>query len=253
MSCWVIVEPPCITRPARTLVQAARMSPRGIEAAVLEEPVVLGGEDGVQKDQRHVGQSHRPMLFARPIVGAGQDLGLERGGADVVAAPGHARDPLVPDVEPHELARRRRRRRAGRSPRPRPRGGTGRAPSGSSRVSAYFSRASVPARSTRRTWTPATSGCGAAYMSVARRASTRPKRASATEEYVTSAATSTARRASVANPSRRRRRPGSHSAEPRRRKPLHGLIMPAASTPRRCEGVSHTRHRISFAPVRRPT
>ena len=29
MSCWVIVEPPCITRPARRLVQAARTSPRG--------------------------------------------------------------------------------------------------------------------------------------------------------------------------------------------------------------------------------
>jgi hypothetical protein len=73
---------------------------------VLEESMVLGGEDGVEEDQRHVGQPHRPVLLARAIVGAGQDLGLERGGADVVATAAHARDPLVAHVEPHELRAR---------------------------------------------------------------------------------------------------------------------------------------------------
>ena len=76
-----------------------------IEGAVVEEAMILSGQHGIEEHQRHVGQAHGAVLLAGPVVGAGQDLGLERGGADVVAVPGDARDALVVHLDPHALGR----------------------------------------------------------------------------------------------------------------------------------------------------
>ena len=79
--------------------------PAGVEPAVLEEAVVLGGQHRVDQHQRHLGQPHRAMVLAGPVVGAGEDLGLQRGGADVVAVARHPRDAIVARLDAHALGR----------------------------------------------------------------------------------------------------------------------------------------------------
>ena len=83
--------------------QAARVHP-----AVLEEAMVLGGEDRVDEDQGHLGQPHGTVVFAGAVVGAGQHFRLEGGGADVVAIACDARDALVARLEPDALRGRPR-------------------------------------------------------------------------------------------------------------------------------------------------
>jgi hypothetical protein len=70
---------------------------------VLEEPVILGGQHGVDQHEGHVGQPHRPVLLAAAVVGAGEDLGFEGGGSDVVAVATDAGDPVVVNLHAHEL------------------------------------------------------------------------------------------------------------------------------------------------------
>src|SRR6185436_3245650 len=48
-------------------------------------------------------QADGTVLIARPVVRTGQDLGLERGRADVVAIPAHPRDPLVVHLDANAL------------------------------------------------------------------------------------------------------------------------------------------------------
>ena len=43
-SCWVSVEPPCTTSLARAFSNSARAVPMHVDAEVLEEAAVLGGE-----------------------------------------------------------------------------------------------------------------------------------------------------------------------------------------------------------------
>ena len=143
-------------------------------------------------------------------------------------------------------------------PGPRRRGGYWPGAFGVSRVSAYLSRASVPARSTRRTWTPATSGCGRRIHERARRASTRLKRASATDEYVTSAASEDGEEGQ-----RRQHRsgadvgPGATSAGATSAEATSAgshftdSLCPRPRPGRRCEGISQARHQISVLQVHR--
>ena len=84
-------------RPGRP-EQAARVEP-----AVLEEAVILRRQHGVEEHERHVAEAHRAVLLTGTIVRAGQDLGLEGGGADVVPLAGHACDAVVVDLDPHAL------------------------------------------------------------------------------------------------------------------------------------------------------
>ena len=46
-TCCVMVEPPCTTWPALKLAKAARDDAERIDAVVLEEAVVLGGDEGL--------------------------------------------------------------------------------------------------------------------------------------------------------------------------------------------------------------
>ena len=64
-SCWVIVLPPWVTRPAVTLAHSGAEQPAGIERAVLEEPMVLGGQHRVDDHLRRVGEANRPVFLAR--------------------------------------------------------------------------------------------------------------------------------------------------------------------------------------------
>jgi hypothetical protein len=74
-----------------------------IDARMIEEAVIFGGQHGLQQAEGHVAQPHRPVVLARPVAGARQDLGLERRGADVAALPRDANDALVAHVDPHAL------------------------------------------------------------------------------------------------------------------------------------------------------
>ena len=72
---------------------------------MLEEAVVLGGEDGVDQVQRHVGQPHGAVVLTGPVIRAGQHLRLQRAGADVVPVATHPGDAVVADLHPHRHAR----------------------------------------------------------------------------------------------------------------------------------------------------
>ena len=102
-----------LLRDGRAALQdaaGAHVGPRGahqavgVDPAVLEETVILGREDGVDQDQRHVGQPHGAVVLTGPVIRAGQHLRLERAGADVVPAPTHARDAVVADLHEHRHA-----------------------------------------------------------------------------------------------------------------------------------------------------
>jgi hypothetical protein len=64
--------------------------------------MILGRQHGVEQHHRDLRQPDRPVLLAGPIVRAGQHLGLQGGGAGVVAVPGDAGDPLVAHLQADE-------------------------------------------------------------------------------------------------------------------------------------------------------
>jgi len=65
--------------------------------------MVLGGQHRLQQAERHVAQPHRAVVLARPIAGARQDLGLQRGGADVEPVARDAKNAVVAHLDAHAL------------------------------------------------------------------------------------------------------------------------------------------------------
>ena len=75
-----------------------------VDAAVLEEPVVLGREHGVDQHSRCLVQLDGLVVLARPIRGAREHLGLEHGAGDVLTRARDPGDALVGDLQAQELA-----------------------------------------------------------------------------------------------------------------------------------------------------
>ena len=99
MSCWVIVLPPSVTFPARALTQTARARLRRSRAAVVEEPVVLDGDHGVDQDLGRLRELDRPIVLARLVRAAGQHLALERRARGLLAVARHAGDAVPAHLE----------------------------------------------------------------------------------------------------------------------------------------------------------
>ena len=75
-----------------------------VDAAVLEEPVVLGREHGVDQHPWCLVQPYGLVVLARPIRGAREHLGLEHGAGDVLTRARDPGDALVGDLQAQELA-----------------------------------------------------------------------------------------------------------------------------------------------------
>src|SRR5206468_8639951 len=74
-----------------------------IDAAMVEEAVVLGREDGLQQAEGDVAKPYRPVVLAGTVTRAGEDLGLERGGADVAPVARDLHDAVVARLDAHAL------------------------------------------------------------------------------------------------------------------------------------------------------
>src|SRR6266851_171699 len=70
-----------------------------VESTVLEEPMILGGEHGVDEGLRRFGEPDRAIVLSGPIAHARQHLTLEGGALDVLAVAGDARDALSTSLE----------------------------------------------------------------------------------------------------------------------------------------------------------
>ena len=77
--------------------------PAQIDAAMIEEAMILGGQDGLQQAEGHVAQPHGTVILAGPVARARENLGLERGRADVLTIAGHPRDAVVAHLDAHAL------------------------------------------------------------------------------------------------------------------------------------------------------
>ena len=77
--------------------------PPQIDAGVVEEAMILGGQDRLQQAEGHVAQPHRAVVLTRPIAGARQHLGLEGGGPDVALVARDADDAVVAHLDAHAL------------------------------------------------------------------------------------------------------------------------------------------------------
>ncbi len=73
-----------------------------VEGAVIEEPMVLRGEHGVDEDLRSGGELDRAEIFSRLISPAREDLAFEHRALHVLALSRDARDPFVPELEMDE-------------------------------------------------------------------------------------------------------------------------------------------------------
>jgi len=70
---------------------------------MVEEAVVFGRQDGLQQAEGDVAQPYRPVVLAGPVTRAREDLGLERGGADVAPVARDLHDAVVARLEAHAL------------------------------------------------------------------------------------------------------------------------------------------------------
>ncbi len=66
---------------------------------MLEEPMILGGQDRVDDDGWHLGEPQRTILLARSVSGAREHLALQGDGADLLTVTNDARDPLARQLE----------------------------------------------------------------------------------------------------------------------------------------------------------
>src|SRR5262249_51090183 len=70
-----------------------------IETSMLEEPVVLRGENGADEAQRNVGQPHRTEILAAAVGATGEDLALQPDAIDELAVPPHPDDAVAGELE----------------------------------------------------------------------------------------------------------------------------------------------------------
>src|SRR5919198_1789257 len=70
---------------------------------MIEEAMVLGGQDRLQQAEGDVTQPHGAVVLAGPVARARENLGLQRGGADVLTIVGHPCDALVAYLDAHAL------------------------------------------------------------------------------------------------------------------------------------------------------
>ena len=74
-----------------------------VETPVLEEPMVLGRQHGVDQDPRRLLEPDRPVVFSRPVHRAREHLGLQGDAGDILAIARDPHDPVVEHLKPNEL------------------------------------------------------------------------------------------------------------------------------------------------------
>src|SRR5207248_22373 len=73
-----------------------------VDAAMIEEPVVLGRQYRLDEHGRHVREPDRAIRFTGAIADGGENLRFERGRTDVAPRLRHARDPIAAQLETNE-------------------------------------------------------------------------------------------------------------------------------------------------------